>query len=54
MHQKIPAEALENRLVFAQGEGGRDWGGLGAWGQDMQTLTCRMGKQQGYTYSTGN
>ena len=32
MHQKIPAEALENRLVPARREGGREWGGLGAWG----------------------
>ena len=54
MHQKIPAEALENRLVLARGEGGWERGGLGAWGWEMQTMTCRMGKQQGYTYSTGN
>ena len=34
------------------GVGGRDE--LGVWGWQMQTITYRMDKEQGPTYSTGN
>ena len=30
-----------------QGGGGRERGGLGIWGWQMQTITFRMDKQQG-------
>ena len=33
---------LENRLVVALGGGGREWDGLGAWGQRMQTIAHGM------------
>ena len=46
--------SVENRLVIAKGEevvGEEGWGrdGLGVWDQQMQTIICRMGKQQSPT-----
>ena len=43
----------ENRPVVAQGE--RSWGMDGArvWGEQMQTVTYRMDKQQGPTVQHG-
>ena len=35
---------LENRLVVAKGSG-REWKGLGAWGQGMQTIALGMDLQ---------
>ena len=37
-----------------QGEGKREWDGLGVWDWQMQTVTFRMDKQWGPVYSTGN
>ena len=38
---------IDNRLEVAKG--GREWDGLGVWGQYMQTIAFRMDKQQGPT-----
>ena len=35
---------LGNRLVVAKGEG-REWDGLGVWGEQMQTVAFGMDKQ---------
>ena len=37
---------MENRLKVAKG-GGTERDGLGVWGQEMQTVTCRKDKLQG-------
>ena len=36
---------MENRLVVAKGEVGREWDGWGVWGWEMQTIVFRMDKQ---------
>ena len=33
------------QICGCQGGVGRDWDGLGVWGQQMQTVTFRMDKQ---------
>ena len=39
---------IEDRFVSAKGQGVRG-GGLGVWGEQMQTIIYRMDKQQGPT-----
>ena len=40
---------LKEQTCGCQGGGGRERGGLGVQGQQMQTITFRMGKKQGPT-----
>ena len=40
---------IEGRLGAAKWDGGWKGDGLGVWGQQMQTIIYRMGKQQDLT-----
>ena len=44
----------QGQTCGCRGGAGREWDGLGAWGQQMQAITYRMDRHEVLLYNTRN
>ena len=53
MQRKQTTNRYREQTCGCLGEIDRGWEGLGVWGWQMQTFTCKTGEQKTLLYSSG-